>query len=337
MKKNIKVTDYSLVEESLNSQIKQVLTGLSVVPEVSEKKYQHVIIAGMGGSRLPAEIITSVFSDKITVPVILVSDYSVSKSLLSKDVLVIALSYSGNTEEVVSLAKLAINCDCDLFTISAGGELAKIKAVSNLVFPVDNNPSLQPRYGVGYMFGTLLGLMQSLKIIDVTLKEIKNSIYQADKNSGQLKKQIIKLNNTLKNKVPIFVGAEHLSGLVSLMQNQIHETAKNFAGYFIVPNLNHHLLEGLAGPKAVVSKLHFIVFSSKLYWDRNILRTKLTEKIIKKQGVGCDLITVNGEDKLTQALTLLAVCGLMSLNLAKNNRVDPTVVPWVDYFKKSLK
>jgi len=337
MNKNSKKIDYSLVEKSLNSQFQQISTGIELVQIKAPKKYQQVIVSGMGGSRLPVEIILNQFAEKLLVPIVLVSDYSVAKKLLTKDTLVVAISYSGETEEVLSVADLAVKNNVDLFTISAGGQFAQVPASNNFVFPTNDNPSKQPRYGVGYMLGVLLSLFSQLKIIDVSIKEINSDLVNSKKHSQLIKKQLEKVVPFLKNKIPVFIGAEHLSGLLPLMQNQIHETAKNFACHFVLPNLNHHLLEGLLLPKNATKNLYFIVFTSLLYSKRNALRTKITTQVIKKQKSDCVLIKIGGQNKTTQVFALLSSCGLLSLALAKINNVDPTEVPWVDYFKKALR
>ena len=328
--------DYSLIEVSLNNQLKQFLSGFGSVPEVEARQYRNVVIVGMGGSRLPAEILINTFADRLLMPITLVSDYSIASALLTKETLVIAISYSGGTEEVLSAARQASLSSGDLYTISSGGDLAKVKAKANIIFSTDDNPSRQPRYGVGYMFGGLLGLFQSLKIIDLSLKEMKDSLVEAEKEAKLLKKQFTKIIEVAKNKVPVFIAAEHLAGLLPMMQNQIHETAKNFACQFSLPNLNHHLLEGLANPKSMMNKFYFIVFDSSLYFQRNSLRAKLTAQIIKKQSLNQQIIKINGSNKLTQTLSLLSVCGETSLGLSKYNKVDPAIVPWVDYFKKKM-
>lgn len=336
MKKVTNKIDYSLVEDSLNNQLKQILVGIGSVPEIKTNNYKQIIIVGMGGSRLPAEILYSALAERLLLPITIVSDYSIPKGMLTKETAVIAVSYSGNTEEVLSVAKVVSDGLTDLYTISAGGELATIKARANIVFSTENNSSGQPRYGTGYMVGVLLGLLQSIGGLNVNLKEIKDSLAEAEKLAKPFKKNIAKISDNLKNKIPVFVAAEHLSGLLPLMQNQIHETAKNFACHFCLPNLNHHLLEGLANPKLTVNKLCFVLFDSVLYGQRNVLRMKLTAQIIKKQGLGLQIVKTTGSNKLTQVFMLLATCGEISLQLAKNNKVDPAIVPWVDYFKKQL-
>lgn len=336
MKKNNFIVDYSSVEQSLNNQLIQVLSGLAVVPEISVKKYARLIIVGMGGSRLPADILINCLSEKLLVPVMIVSDYGFPEKLLDSGTAVIAISYSGETEEVLVAIEQANKHNVDVYTISAGGKLAQAKAVKNIIFPTTDNPSQQPRYGVGYMLGALLGLFQVLQLVDLTLKEVKNSLAIANKDVTKLKNQLLKTTNELTKKIPILIGAEHLAGLALLMQNQIHETAKHFSCQFIVPNLNHHLLEGLANPKSTYKNFYFIFFNSDLYHQRNQQRIKLTLQTIKKQGFDGKILQLTKNNKLTQALTLLVVAGNLALTLAKNNKVDPKVVPWVDYFKKSL-
>jgi glucose/mannose-6-phosphate isomerase len=329
--------DYLLVEQSLNSQMVQFMAGLASVPELLNKKYDQAIIIGMGGSRLPADILLNLFIDKFKTPIMVISDYSLPDQLLNSRTSVIALSYSGQTEEVLTAVDQANRAGAAIYTISSGGQLAKTPNAVNIVFSTSDNSSGQPRYGTGSMVGALLGLLITINIIDVTFKEIKDSLILISHGLPALKKQIQALAKQCQNKIPILIAAEHLTGIVNLWQNQIQETAKNLAWQAIVPDLNHHLLEGLLWPKNNRQNLHFIILQSQLYNQRNQKRIKITEEVIKKQNLICSIIKVNGASKLAQVLSLLMVGGQLALKLAEANKVNPLTVPWVDYFKQHLK
>jgi glucose/mannose-6-phosphate isomerase len=51
-------------------------------------------------------------------------------------------------------------------------------------------------------------------------------------------------------KKTILVGGSFLEGALHIGANQLNENAKIFADYKIVPEINHHLMEGLTFPKS---------------------------------------------------------------------------------------
>ena len=74
----------------------------------------------------------------------------------------------------------------------------------------------------------------------------------------------------------ILIGAQFLTGSVHAFCNQLNENAKNMASYFALPELNHHLMEGLGFPSSNKSNLVSLFINSGLYDKRLQLRFELT-------------------------------------------------------------
>ena len=120
------------------------------------------------------------------------------------------------------------------------------------------------------------------------------------------------------------------------MANQINESAKQTTLYYPIPELNHHLLEGLTFPKSNRQSLYFLFFNSTDYHLRNQKRFKITEEVLAKQKIKYQHMEFLG-NKLEQSVEMLILGSLLSYQLAKNNQVNPNQVPWVNYFKRKLK
>ena len=119
---------------------------------VSYKKVSNLVVLGMGGSTLGAHLIKSVFLDDLKIPVEIVNGYAVP-GFVSKNSLVIASSYSGSTEEVVSAIADAKKKQAKIVVIASGGKLAdfaKQSRLPSLIFSTNNNPCGSPRMGLGY-------------------------------------------------------------------------------------------------------------------------------------------------------------------------------------------
>ena len=186
--------------------------------------------------------------------------------------------------------------------------------------------------GQGYMLFGALGILANLgylkKPIDLTfLNEIGKL---TDKLHGYAKE----LANKLLNQELFFVAADHLSGNAHILRNQTNETAKLYANYNLVPELNHHLMEGLKHPDN--RNRIFVFLNSQLYQKRNQQRLNLTKEVIKKNGYQVLEFAPFGNSKLAQFVEVLIWGGYLTYELGKSYQEDPNQIPWVDYFKNKL-
>ena len=108
------------------------------------------------------------------------------------------------------------------------------------------------------------------------------------------------------------------------------------AAWFLIPELNHHLLEGLTGPPAVRNRLLAVMMASNLYDERIQRRYAITGQVLEEQHVASYTLTPQGATALEQAFDILLLGGYASFYQAMINRVNPTPIPWVDYFKRLM-
>jgi len=298
------------------------------------KNLEQIVISGMGGSIYNYYFLESVFKDELNKPLIKVNNYGLP-TFVNEKTLFIASSYSGTTEEVIFNLKQALNKKAKCVVFSAGGgllEIAKTEKIPYYHFEPKYNPSGQPRMGQGYMLFGALGILANLgylkKPIDLTfLNEIGKL---TDKLHGYAKE----LANKLLNQELFFVAADHLSGNAHILRNQTNETAKLYANYNLVPELNHHLMEGLKHPDN--RNRIFVFLNSQLYQKRNQQRLNLTKEVIKKNGYQVLEFATFGNSKLAQFVEVLIWGGYLTYELGKSYQEDPNQIPWVDYFKNRL-
>ncbi|MCX6785254.1 MAG: SIS domain-containing protein [Candidatus Komeilibacteria bacterium] len=323
--------------ELLGEQIKQSYNeALKLKLLANYKQVNKVVVGGMGGSQLGADLINSLFKQELKVPIIQVRDYSLP-GFVDDKTLVLLISYSGTTEEVLEISSKLKAKSLKPIVITVGGKLAQTAQKNHwplYQFNPVNNPSGQPRMGTGYTIGSVLAILQKLNLIKLNGNEILEMIKSA-KLAQSLKLKAQSLANSLKNKVPIIVTAEHLVGNAHIIANQINESAKQQCYFYVLPELNHHLLEGLKFPALSRNNLYFLFFFSKDYYARNQRRFAVTAEVLAKQKIKHQQINLSGS-KIEQALSLLTLGSLLSFGLAKINKVNPNYIPWVDYFKKRL-
>src|SRR5688572_6085062 len=95
-------------------------------PLPEKRNYQSIVICGLGGSAIGADLVSAYIASSISTPVIVHRDYGLPAFAKGKDVLVVCSSHSGNTEETLDSFNTAIQNECSLIVISTGGEIAKL-------------------------------------------------------------------------------------------------------------------------------------------------------------------------------------------------------------------
>jgi glucose/mannose-6-phosphate isomerase len=321
------------------------LAGKLKLPAVY-KKINRVVVFGMGGSALGAHFIRSVFAPMIKVPVGIVNDYDVP-AFVNKDTLVILSSYSGNTEETLSAFEQAIDKGAKVVVISAGGELehlGKLYKIPTLIFTTKNNPCGSPRMGLGYSIAALASVLARAGLIkfgQFEIKKIGSAIAAAQKEFGVANRAGTNLAKRLaamtSGRTVWFIGSGFLTGNMHIAANQMNENAKRFAGYFLIPELNHHLMEGMANPLSNRDDLLFLLFQSALYSTRIKKRFSITEEVLAKNGITFEPVVLKQKTLLEQAFEALVFSGYFSFYSAMVENIDPTPNILVDYFKSALK
>lgn len=320
--------------------------------EISElnisKKFSdvnNVVICGMGGSALGGRIVDSLMVDRVKLPIEVFTEYDIPNYVGPKT-LVLATSYSGNTEETISATKQAIKREAKIFGLTTGGKLEKLlkeNKIDRYIYKPKANPSNQPRMGLGYSIGATLSILSKCDFIHLTEEDIYELVttlrkfvkeYDIDTSKDENLAKVFSLR--LKNKIPVIVASDHLYGVAHAFKNQLNENSKNFSILFDIPELNHHLMEGLKNPAKSREILHFIFFKSNLYRKEVLKRYKITADVLEKNGYPYDYFNPRGKQKISQIFESLVFGSFVSFYLAFLYNEDPSIIPWVDYFKKEL-
>jgi len=301
------------------------------------KKAKNIIIAGMGGSALGARIIDSLKFENLKIPLEVITGYQLP-AYADQDSLVIISSYSGNTEEPLNCFHQAIEKKCRLWAITTGGQLAELVKKNKIpayIFQPQFNPSQQPRLGIIYSVIGQMAFLAKAGLINLDEIAIKEAIAELKKTSIQEPAQ--SLAAKLQNKIVIIISAEHLNGTAHAFKNMLNENSKTFSVRFSLPELNHHLLEGLSYPQTNKKNLKFLTLESDFYDDQIKKRMAVTKKVIVKNDLTWEAIKIEGKNRLIEVLGTLQLAGFVSLYLAEIYKIDPLTIPWVDFFKKELK
>lgn len=312
----------------------------------------HVVVAGMGGSALSADIIRALLAPALRVPLIVQRDYAVP-SWVGPKTLVVASSYSGETEETLAAAASALERTGLVVAMTTGGALAQMAlGRGRPVVRIDpaSNPSGQPRFAIGAMLFALVGILERAGVAEAFFAEHgsaadaaaaaadfatgANARYGIDTpRAANLAKE---LAHFFEGRACVAVASRHLAGNAHALANQLNETAKSFAAPFEIPELNHHLMEGLQLPDANRAALGFLFVESSLYGERLGARYAVTREVVARQGVPEKSFHPDGGSPLLESLDTLVFGSYLAFYLALRNKQDPGKIPWVDLFKARL-
>ncbi len=345
----IKELDKGNILGSVQELPNQCLHAWEDASKIDVPEYYHdiknIIMCGMGGSGLGARVIESVYSDSINYPFYRLNDYHLP-GFCDIHSLVICSSYSGETEETIQNAKEAINKKTKWMAIASGNsliQLAQQEGVPYYQIDPKYNPSNQPRMAIGYSVIGQLVLASKAGLFSLDKKNIDNAVDSMnaikDKNDvsiGIKDNFAKKLAQKIYGKIVIFISSGHLVGATHVVNNQQNECAKNLSFDVSLPELNHHLMEGLKFPSNNPAGVYVIFIDSDLYEERIKKRVKATMDVVAKNKIDYSSFKPSSSDELSQAFELIQFGGYLNYYLALLNKIDPLPIPWVDYFKIQL-
>lgn len=337
MGKILKNIDQSNIRKAILDFPKQFRVGIKSAESIKSKRFpKNLFILGMGGSALPGEILKIYFEkNKISTPLFLIQDYMDLFLAKEKD-LIVAISYSGNTEETISAFLEAKKRKLSLTTITSGGKLAEISQKEKINF-VRIPAGLPPRFALGYLFSALYQILINSGVIRRSSEEILK--LEKELKPEKLEKRGKILAKALKNKIPIVYASRINFPLAKIWKIKFNENAKIPAFCNFFPELNHNEMVGFT--KILNYKVNLGTFSIVMIRDaedhpRNKKRMNLTEKILKEKGVEIKNIWLEGKSLFEKIFSNLLLADWVSFYLALIYKIDPAPVQMVEEFKKLM-
>jgi len=300
---------------------------------------RKIFVVGMGGSAIAADVLAAWTMDRRVTDIQVVRDYRLPAYASEGDV-VIAVSYSGSTEETLSAASQALGIGCKLFGVSSGGELASF-CKENRVERVGVPQGYPPRGAFGYLFGTIAGLCRSV-IVDNIDKEIKKAAAHLEEQRKALNPdKSTKLNRAksialkVYGKTPIIYGSMAFAPIARRWQTEFNENAKILAWASSFPEADQNELEGWGGSQAAGRFLPIFLRDRD---ETEELRHRLdaTRAIIGKRAKPIE-VESEGDILLSRMLGTLLLGDLASIYLAVLRKVDPYPVNSIEALKVRLR
>ncbi len=300
-----------------------------------------VVILGMGGSAIGGDLVRTLVERECSVPIIVNRHYDLP-AFVNEHVMVIASSYSGNTEETLCAFSEALKRGARPLAITTGGKLAEICTSQNLPLITFDYKS-QPRAALGYSLVPLLVVLAKLNLIGDKAADLDEGIAVMERLQGEIGVQVPETDNAakqlarrLEGQLPVVYGAEHLAAVARRWKCQFNENSKGWGFWEVLSELNHNAVVGYEFPAALAREVRVLMLSSDLYRPRQRVRVEVTGEILAEKGVVHETIVVQGDSPLSQALWAIHFGDYVSYYLAALRGVDPTPVKTIAYLKERL-
>jgi glucose/mannose-6-phosphate isomerase len=339
---NIDRQNYLAEIENLPNQLEHAFKQGLTLDLPAWQGIQRVLIAGMGGSAIGADLLAAYAAPLCQVPIVVQRNYSLPAWAGGPETLVIASSHSGNTEETLVVFGQAIEYKSRILAMCTRGKLAGLAiAAKTPLWTFEHHG--QPRAAVGYSFGLLLAVLSRLGLIPDPAGDLSGAITAMRKQQSSLQAEVPVVQNPAKREagqllgrwVMVF-GADVLEPVARRWKTQINELAKSWAQFEALPEADHNALAGLSQPENALSSAMALFLRAGSYHPRNLLRTELTKQAYMLEGVNTDFVDAQGETPLAQQWTALHFGDYVAYYLAMLYEIDPTPIPMLEGFKKQL-
>jgi glucose/mannose-6-phosphate isomerase len=296
------------------------------------KEIRNVLICGLGGSGIGGTIVSDIISPKVNIPIAATKDYSIP-NFVNEHTLVIANSYSGNTEETLYALEKCQSRGAEIAVITSGGKLKTTAEENNynkIIIP-GNQP---PRAMFGYAFTELFFMLNHYGIIDNSFKEgFNKAIILLDVEKADIQKQAMDLAKKMHKQTPVIYVANGFEGVAVRFRQQINENSKMLCWHNVIPEMNHN---ELLGWRTNIDDLAVVYFRNKCDYNRNQIRMDINKKVISKFTSNITEIWSKGDTVLANSLYHINLGDWVSWYLSEMNNVDAIEIDVINFLKGEL-
>ena len=304
------------------------------------RQVSEVVILGMGASAIAGDFASQLSTFEGGILIQTCREYNTPH--LDSHTLVIASSYSGNTEETLTTFTESLDKLCPKLAITTGGKLKKL-AEKNGVPVLSIKYQAPPRAAFGYSFSSLLGILCNLGLLSDKSQDIEEAIQILDELATSINETVPLESNPAKQlasclwrKITVVYGANILSAVARRWKTQINENSKAWSFHELLPELNHNSVVGYQFPSELAEKIFVVLLCSESIYPRILARYELTADILSQAHISHQLVNARGKSPLSHMLSLTLLGDYVSYYLAMLYEVDPSPNKTIDYLKGRL-
>ncbi|HZP94724.1 MAG TPA: bifunctional phosphoglucose/phosphomannose isomerase [Candidatus Limnocylindria bacterium] len=300
---------------------------------------RNITVAGMGGSAIGGEIAAALLADELRIPMSVHRDYG-APAYVGRDSLVIASSYSGNTEETLSALDVAQKRGAKILVLTTGGKVAELAKRANYPL-VTFSYRAQPRAALGYSLGLVLGCLCRLGLV----RDLKADVDAALADLAKLEERVHEGARTndakrlaieLYGRIPFSYGAGVMGVMARRVKGQLNENGKNWSAFDVMSELNHNAVVGFPHPPIARDALTVLLLRSDRDNPRHKVRFDVTAELLDRAGIRHTTLRFSGQNMLSEVLQMTMFTDYVTFYLALLNGADPSEVRSIDYLKDRL-
>ncbi|MEM2021021.1 MAG: bifunctional phosphoglucose/phosphomannose isomerase [Zestosphaera sp.] len=302
--------NHTLATEPLNTE------PLKVIPE-------GIAVLGMGGSGIVGDVLHSLSTERLEIPLIVVKDFRLPRWVDAKW-LTLAVSYSGDTVETLTCVNEALKRGAQVAVVASGGKLTELSKLKRL--PYFRIPSGRtPRSSFPALLFGAIKLLLSLGI---------NLGYPSRLNVTELFKPEealrlgVELAGKLINRIPVFISATKYYPLALRAKDEFNENAKTIAKAEVYPEGFHNDVVGWEGWRDPISAV--------IFKEREDRMLEFLKELLTEVGVNTHTYELD-EEYLQNVVRWSQVVGIASINLALQRGVDPKETRFIARYKEFLR
>jgi len=326
----------------LGNQLRAAFSAARSVPNPpSGDGVRSVVVCGMGGSGISGDLVRVLYSPRLPIPVAVVKGYALPE-FCGRDTLVLASSFSGNTEETVAAYTAAVARGCRVVAITSGGELASLAEADQVPW-VRLPPDIpMPRAAIGHLAGGPIGLLDGIGLIPPAGTEVEAAALLLAGLAGGLGPDVPAQSNEAKQlaswiggRTPVVWGTEGIAEAAALRwKTQVNENAKGPAWHGVLPELDHNEIEGWS--PGTGEAYAAVVLRHAGDHPRVALRVDATIEAVSASGLEARRVHGSGSSSLQRLLSLIMMGDFVASYLGVLRGHDPMPIPVLTALKRRL-
>lgn len=304
-------------------------------------KPSEVLVVGVGGSAIGGDILKDWTSEKLDVPLEVCRNYHLPH-YAGIESLVIAVSYSGNTEETLSSFIDAVRRGCKVVAVTSGGVLGEL--CRKFRIPMVELPNgMVPRSAIGYLFFPLVMILEKFNLIGDVKEEIRETMTILREVRDEILPEISITENrskqlaaALSGSIPVIYGDRYSRAIAYRSRTQMNENSKLLAVSGFLSEIDHNDVLGWEAPEEYTRKFSVVLLRTADNIEELRYRAEITRDLIAEKAKRLIEVFPKGESNLAKMLSVMYVVDVASLYLAIMSDVDPWSMRSITTLKNQL-
>jgi len=303
--------------------------------------FRQLIISGMGGSAIAGDVVRTLMDARARIPCSVVRDYTLPL-FVGPDTLVFCSSYSGNTEETLSLYEETKRRNGRVVCFGSGGELERCALVDGIPF-LKMEEGLPPRAAIGYSLFMMLSVLQRMSILPEetgesgeTISLLKRKLQIYGEQTPVSHNPAKQLAHELHDRLVVIYGSGLTSCASLRWKCQFNENGKTLAYSDVFPELDHNEIVGWRGLRSLNTPTEIVVLRDSLEHRRVAKRIDITLELMREDGAHTREVWSEGQSLLARIFSLIYLGDFASIYVAILRGEDPTPVRRIEVLKKRL-